>query len=201
MKQEDEQPCHSVWLLRSEQSTSAATLSYKGFLAPLELHSTPDEDGTFITLIHNQKPIPQSRVNSAIARVQRDLGVCIFDSFPADRVRINTAKYVIAAHTTNQQHLINMLISLAQAEKTTSWQNSTTLRRGVLHLVTEESQEQRLLQHMHAESAALLVQLHGAFGRLDHLLRPLQKEGDDARQRQERLAKRLEEAENAMQLL
>jgi hypothetical protein len=201
MKQEDEEPTHSVWLLRSEQSASAATLSYKGFLASLELHSTSDECGTHTILIHNQKPILQSRVTSAIARIQRDLGVCIFDSFPADRVRINTAKYVIAAHTTSQQHLTNQMISLAQSGQTTTWKNTTTLRGSMLQSITEESQEQRLLQHMQAESTALLVQLHGVSARLDHLLQPLEKEGSDARRRQQQLAARLDAAEDAMELL
>jgi len=58
-----------------------------------------------------------------------------------------------------------------------------------------------LLARMKSETAALLAQLHCAFGRLDHLLRPLHKEQDKLMRRQQELASSLDVAEHILQRL
>jgi hypothetical protein len=67
--------------------------------------------------------------------------------------------------------------------------------------MNEDSAIPQPLTRMKSDTTRLQTQLHGAFARLDHLLRPLTKEQDNLTRRQQELAASLDAAELMLQLL
>ena len=67
--------------------------------------------------------------------------------------------------------------------------------------MNEDGGNSQPLKRMKSDTTRLQTQLHGAFARLDHVLRPLTKEQDNLTRRQQELAASLDAAERMLQLL